>query len=219
GEIETALGQLDGVSAAAVVLQEDGAGSKRLVAYVVPTAEAPKVTDLRDALGRSMPAFLVPTAFQFLDSIPLTPNGKVDRRALPAFEFQRAGRSEEVVEPGTALEKVLARLWRENLGAEAVGLGDSFFELGGHSLLATRVFNDMAEELDLDLPLQLIFQAPTLGDFARAVETELRATPDGEETLQLLDDLEALNDDQRAALLDEGPDGGTDSDIQAARGG
>ncbi|MEM1203339.1 MAG: phosphopantetheine-binding protein, partial [Acidobacteriota bacterium] len=118
-----------------------------------------------------------------------------------------------------ALEKVLARLWRENLGAEAVGHGDSFFELGGHSQLATRVFNDMAEELDLDLPLQLIFQAPTLGDFARAVETELRATPDGEETLQLLDDLEALNDDQRAALLDEGPDGGTDSDIQAARGG
>ncbi|MBL3668917.1 amino acid adenylation domain-containing protein [Streptomyces sp. M2CJ-2] len=174
GEIETALAVHQAVGQVAVVAREDRPGSRQLVAYVVPAAgqEAPGADALRAHLNGVLPDYMVPAAFVALDALPLNPNGKLDRRALPAPDFGTLATGRE---PRTALEKELCGLFAEVLGLEKVGIDDGFFDLGGHSLLATRLVSRIRTVLEVELPVRALFEAPTpaalaerLGDAAGA---------------------------------------------------
>jgi amino acid adenylation domain-containing protein len=170
GEIEAALLSLPEVAEAVVDVRED-AGDKRLVGYVVPAdpdvAETRIEETLRDALLARLPEYMVPPVFVVLDALPLTPNGKVDRRALPAPEWSAGG---ERVAPRTPTEELLAGIWAEVLGREAVGVEEDFFALGGHSLLAMRVLLRVERSFAVDLPVRTLFEAPTVAALARRVE-------------------------------------------------
>ena len=201
GEIEAALSAHPGVLSTAVTLFEDAPGERRLVAYVVPRHPnaPPGSAALREYLRKTLPDFMVPSTWVFPESLPLNPSGKVDRRALPAPGPRVGG--EELVEPSTPLEKMVARIWTEVLGVDRVGLADNFFELGGHSLLATQIFARLAEDLEIELPLNLLFNASSLGEFATRVEEGLAREESGRQVLALLDQLEGLSPDEVELLL------------------
>src|SRR5262249_30740612 len=133
GEVQAALAGLDGVEQAAVIAREDRPGDKRLVGYVTGTADP---ADARTALAERLPGYMVPGAVVVLDALPLTVNGKLDKRALPAPEYQDVDRYRA---PATLTEEILAGIYAQVLGVERVGVDDSFFDLGGDSLLAMRV--------------------------------------------------------------------------------
>ncbi|HEY0511142.1 MAG TPA: condensation domain-containing protein, partial [Thermoanaerobaculia bacterium] len=177
GEIEAALGKHPSVRQAVVGIREDG-GDKRLVGYLVAD-EAPAVDELREFLRRSLPEYMIPSAFVTLESLPLTPSGKVDRKALPVPGEIATG--EGYVAPQGPVEELLAEIWAEVLRIERVGARDNFFALGGHSLLATQVVSRVRTALGIELPLQRLFAAPTVGGLARAVEEARRASR-GEES-------------------------------------
>jgi amino acid adenylation domain-containing protein len=165
GEIEAALGRLPGVREAVVILRQDGPdpSSRRLAAYVVPDPERPpEVATLREALRAGLPAYMVPSAFVFLDRLPVTPNRKVDRRALPAPEETDSGTKAGYVEPGSGVEQTIAEVWREVLGVERVGVRHNFFDLGGHSLLLVRLHARLQEALGRDLALVDLFNYPNI---------------------------------------------------------
>jgi amino acid adenylation domain-containing protein len=142
GEIESALREQDGVTEAAVIVREDNPGDKRLVAYVVGAAST---SELKNALKDRLPEYMVPAAFVELDTLPLSPNGKLDRKALPAPVAARDA-STELVAPRTDVERLLAAIWSEILGVETLGIDDDFFDLGGHSMLATQVVARIRKE-------------------------------------------------------------------------
>ncbi|HEX8272438.1 MAG TPA: amino acid adenylation domain-containing protein [Longimicrobiaceae bacterium] len=172
GEVEAALARLPGVRRAAAVVREDAPGDRRLVAYAVPDPDAGLVgAGLRAALAGSLPEHLVPSAVVLLDELPLTPRGKLDRRALPAPDAA-AGDAEAFVAPRTPAEERIAAIWREVLRVERVGVHDRFFDLGGHSLLATQVVTRVREALGAELPLRVLFETPTVAALAARVEAE-----------------------------------------------
>ena len=163
GEVEAVLLRHPGVRRAVVTARPDAAGTMRLVAYVVGGATA---ADLRDHARAALPEYMVPAAFVTLDALPLTPAGKVDRRALPAPDLA-AG---EAASPRTELEEVLAGIWAEVLGVGTVGVYDDFFALGGHSLLVTQVAARARRALGVELPFRDLFRAPTVAAAAARVE-------------------------------------------------
>jgi aspartate racemase len=167
GEIETVLSQHSDVRQAVVVVREDTPGEKRLVAYIVPPpGQSPTVADLRAFLGAKLPEYMVPTAFVTLETFPLTPNGKVNRRALPAPDTTRPELEKALVTPRDTLELQMVKMWEEILGVQAIGIRDNFFDLGGHSLLGVRLFARIKEEFGQELPLATLFQAPTVEQLA-----------------------------------------------------
>ncbi|HEX2092659.1 MAG TPA: amino acid adenylation domain-containing protein, partial [Longimicrobiaceae bacterium] len=168
GEIELALQRHAGVHEAVVVVREDVPGEKRLVAYVVPTVGEMSVAELRTHLKRSLPEYMVPSAFVTLETLPLTTSGKIDRRALPVPEGQSL--TVGYVAPRTPGEEVLAGIWAEVLDVEQVGTLDSFFDLGGHSLLATRVVSRVRLAFGVELPLRALFESPTVAGLARRID-------------------------------------------------
>jgi len=173
-EIETALRQIPDVRQAVVVVREVTPGEKRLVAYIVPQqGSVPTSNELREYLQRKLPNQMVPTVFVRLEELPLTPNGKLDRKALPAPEAPE--RVEESEGPRTAIEEIVAGIWREVLRLERVGMEQNFFELGGHSLLATQVISRVRDALDVEMPLRVLFESPTVGRLAEVAERERQA--------------------------------------------
>jgi amino acid adenylation domain-containing protein len=168
GEIEAVLRQHPGVADAVVVVREDHAGEKRVTAYVVPRAAAPEQASLRAWVAERLPEFMVPAAFAVLPALPLSPNGKVDRRALPAPD--EAGAKDAYTAPRTETERQLAEIWAECLGIARVGINDNFFTLGGHSLIATRVATRIRRVFDVEVPLRVLFEAQTLAELAARVE-------------------------------------------------
>ncbi|SDY32320.1 amino acid adenylation domain-containing protein, partial [Myxococcus xanthus] len=170
GEIEAVLRAHPFVAEATVVVREDGSGSNRLVAYVVPPQ--PDVAPLREYLHQHLPDYMLPSAFIGLDAFPLTPTGKVDRKALPAPDLGLG--ASDFVAPRTELEQQLAALFREALDIERVGLNDDFFLLGGHSLLATQVVTRLRARLGVELPLRTFFEAPTVARLAARLESAPR---------------------------------------------
>jgi hypothetical protein len=177
-EIELRLLEHESVQEAVTRVFEPDPGDKRLVAYVVPSSgHTPHTADLAAFLRRTLPESMVPAAFVVLDSLPLAPNGKVDRRALPAPDFLTPGSSTNAfVAPSTATERALAGIWTALLRVRQVGVTDSFFELGGHSLLATQLASRVRSQLHVDLPLRQYFAAPTLGGQAALIERSARET-------------------------------------------
>ncbi|HEX7240625.1 MAG TPA: amino acid adenylation domain-containing protein, partial [Longimicrobiaceae bacterium] len=172
GEVEAVLRDADGVADAVVLLREDAPGEARLVAYVVPAeGAAVPVAGLRERVAGRLPAYMAPGAYVVLEALPLTRNGKLDRRALPAPGTDGAA---SWLAPRTPTEEVLAGIFAEVLGAERVGAGDGFFELGGHSLLATRVVSRVRGALGVELPLRAVFEAPTVAGLAGRVDALAR---------------------------------------------
>jgi amino acid adenylation domain-containing protein len=174
GEIESQLLAQPGVAAAAVIVRGEGADAA-LVGYVVPSGEAPSPSALRDALRRRLPEYMVPAAFVALDRIPLTANGKLDRRALPTPDASAAGADDAFAAPATPVAGVLAGIWAEVLRLERVGVHDDFFELGGHSLRATQAVARIREVFGVEMPLRALFEAPTVAELAERVEGLRRA--------------------------------------------
>jgi len=170
GEIEEGLRRHPSVQACAVRAWEDGAG-KRLVAYVVPAiGETVSASVLRMHLKASLPEPMLPSSFMALEALPLTPTGKVDRRALPEPEAPAGSPSEEYVAPRDPVETAIAEIWSQVLGVERVGVHDNFFDLGGHSLLATRVFARLQKAFSVAPPLRMLFEKPTVAELARAIQ-------------------------------------------------
>ncbi|HEV2733209.1 MAG TPA: condensation domain-containing protein, partial [Longimicrobiaceae bacterium] len=168
-EIEAALRRHPGVRECAVVAREEG-GDRQLVAYLAGDVD---VEALRERLRAGLPAHMVPAAIVVLERLPLTPSGKLDRRALPAPDFASAeGRC---VAPRTPAEEVLAEIWAETLRLERVGVTASFFELGGHSLLATQVVSRVRQVFGVEVPLRALFEGPTVAELAGRVEEIRRA--------------------------------------------
>ena len=166
GEVQAALAGLDGVEQAAVIAREDRPGDKRLVGYVTGTADPGK---MRTALAERLPAYMVPTAVVVLEALPLTVNGKLDKRALPAPEYQDVDRYRA---PANPVEEVLAGIYAQVLGVERVGVDDSFFDLGGDSLLAMRVIAAVNTGLDAGLAVRTLFEAPTVAELAPRIGSD-----------------------------------------------
>jgi acyl-CoA synthetase (AMP-forming)/AMP-acid ligase II/acyl carrier protein len=176
GEVESSLAQHPGVRESVVMAWGEKRGEKTLVAYVVPTAEGgPTVTDLRTFLRDKLPEYMVPSFFLMLDQIPLTANGKVDRRALPAPDNARPGLEESFVGPRTPIEKALVEIWTDVLGINRIGVNDSFFDLGGHSMLATQLVSRARQAFKVNFPLQRLFSAPTIFSMALTIEEAMIA--------------------------------------------
>jgi acyl carrier protein len=205
GEIEAELGRHPGVRETVVALRDDDPEGPRLVAYVVPADESVPTADLRGFLKSKLPDYMVPAAFVFMASLPLTPNGKIDRRALPAPDTVRPELDSAFIAPRTAVEKVLAAIWREVLGLARVGVQDNFFELGGHSLRATQAVFRIRDALSVELPLQAFFQAPTIAEIAAALGQAPGERLRIEETAQLLLEVAQLSEEEAKKMLDETP--------------
>ncbi|HEY1137571.1 MAG TPA: amino acid adenylation domain-containing protein [Xanthomonadaceae bacterium] len=202
GEIESVLLARDDVAEAVVVCREDRPGDKRLVAYVVPAANAAcDVAALRATARERLPEYMVPSAWMVLVCMPLTPNGKVDRRALPVPEGNEVA-EDSYVAPVTAEEIALAELWADVLGKPRVGLHDNFFDLGGHSLLANQLVSRMQKRFGGDIGLRMVFEAPTVAQFAEKLLAMRLGSVDEAALAGMLDQLEGLSEADILALLD-----------------
>ncbi|BAS60152.1 amino acid adenylation domain-containing protein (plasmid) [Leptolyngbya boryana NIES-2135] len=205
GEIETVLAQHPAVQQAVVIDREDTPGDQRLVAYLVPAPSAtPNASILRPFLQEKLPAYMVPSAFVVLKKLPLTSNGKVDRKALPAPEQVRPELEAAYIAPRNSIESTLAAIWAEVLGLEQIGVYDDFFDLGGHSLLLTQVTSRIHNALGIDLPMRQLFDAPTIAALAEVIADKQLEQADHDLLAHLIADLEQLPEaDVKAALIAE----------------
>ena len=169
GEIESLLANHPQVQQTAVIVREDIPGDKHLVAYFVPNQPLSDLNELRRFLQQQLPDYMVPSAFVMLSALPVTPNGKLNRRALPKPELQPELKL-TFVAPRTPIEDILANIWASVLRIEQVGVHNNFFELGGHSLLATQVMSRVRDSLAVELQLRSLFEAPTVAELAKYIE-------------------------------------------------
>lgn len=171
GEIEAVLAEHAAVQQAVVVAREEKSGESQLVAYLtLRGGVAPAASELRTFLKEKLPDYMVPAAFVTLESFPLTPNAKVDRRALPAPTGERLTLSEHQVMPRNPIEKSVAEIWQELLNINTVGAEDNFFDLGGHSLLIVQVHNKICQRFETDLTIAQMFQYPTVAALAQYIQ-------------------------------------------------
>lgn len=170
GEIEAVLVSAPSVHAAAVVAREDEPGKKRLVAYVVLRAGTGPAADLRAYLEARLPRYMVPAAFVVLDAFPLSPNGKLDRRALPAPPEGWSEDAAPFVAPATPAEEKMAAIWTRILSAPRIGVHDNFFAIGGDSLLAAQVIARMRDAFGVPFSMRSFFEAPTIAELAKIAE-------------------------------------------------
>nr|NCS43449.1 amino acid adenylation domain-containing protein [Microcystis aeruginosa BS11-05] len=178
GEIEALLASHPQIWETVVIVRDDTTGDKRLVAYIVPQSEKTiTINEIRQFLKAKLPSYMVPNAFVILDALPLTANGKIDRRALPPSESSSEP-SEKYVAPRNPIEDILVNVWSEILKVEKVGINDNFFELGGHSLLATKLVAQIRDRLKIELPLRQLFNTATLAELAQGIEQLKQQTPD-----------------------------------------
>jgi len=177
GEIEAVLNALAVIREAVVLAREDTFGEARLVAYAVlwPSARPLDSAATRSVLLETLPDHMVPSWYVTLDSLPLTRNGKIDRKALPSPDMTRGEVGYE--QPQTETEQRLAIIWAEVLGLDRAGVHDDFFASGGHSLLATQVISRVRAEFQSDISVRTLFDTPTLAAFARRIEQGRQRTP------------------------------------------
>ena len=172
GEIEATLNHAPQVTQALVMLREDHPGEKRLVAYIVPTNQnaIPATDDLRLFLQNQLPEYMIPSIFVVLPSLPLTVNGKVDRKALPVPNYELDSEKRRHIAPRTPLEQILVDAWKSVLGIERISIDDSFFELGGHSLLAMRLVSIVSKQLNREVLVKWVFENQTVQQFAQKLK-------------------------------------------------
>jgi amino acid adenylation domain-containing protein len=180
GEIEAVLAQHEAVQEVVVIMREavDEPGAKRLVAYVVPHAgQAPAISHLHLFVSERLPRHMVPSAFVILDAMPLTPNGKLDRSALPQPTSSRPALATAYVPPSTESERIIAGIWQEVLHIEQVGIYDNFFELGGHSLAAIQVHDKIRTAFKQEIPLAKLFKYLTISALAEFLSPQQAEAP------------------------------------------
>ena len=203
GEIEAVLGQHRSVRETAVIAWTDPGDDKQLVAYVVPEAVgAAAPCELRDFLSERLPEYMVPARFIQLDALPLTKNGKLDRRALPQPDGQSASSQTTFVPPRTPIEEVLAGIWAEVLQVDAVGVNDNFFALGGHSLVAIQAITRVRELFNMELLLRTFFESPTVAQLAAAIEADPVGREKAAKIAGILARLDGLPDEELESELD-----------------
>ena len=172
-EIETALRSHEDISETAVVARDNAEGDLRIVAYIVPEREqAPGIRELRSYLLKKLPEYMVPSAFVSIQHMPKTASGKLDRRALPAYEKSGLRLEEGYIAPRTQMEEIIAGIWCEVLGVEQVGVYENFFDIGGHSLLATQIMSRATSSFQVALPLRILFESPTVAALAERIDDE-----------------------------------------------
>ena len=172
GEVEAALSQHPAVRDIAVVVREDAPGDRRLVAYVVLNSLQDNVTaDLRGFLKQKLPEYMLPTSFVLLEKLPTTPSGKVDRKSLPAPDPSALNLGSSYVAPRTDTEQQVSQIWSQILKLEKIGIHDNFFELGGYSLLGTQILTRVRKIFAINIPLKMLFEAPTITEFANRLDT------------------------------------------------
>ncbi len=230
GEIETVIAEHSSIRAAVVVLRGDATGDPNLVAYVVTDQEqsyrsqepntanqelsatgnsqfsilnSQFLGELRAFLRERLPDYMVPAVFVELAAFPLTPSGKVDRKALPAPDQSSTTSAHTLVLPRTPVETVLAELWSEVLGREQIGVEDNFFDIGGHSLKATRLLNRVRETFHVNLPLRSMFQAATVATLAELVIANEARPGQSEKVAQLLLRIHNISPEERQRLLEQ----------------
>lgn len=202
GEIEAVLGQHRAVQSSVVVVREDAPGDKRLVGYVVARPEGSfDLADVRKHLKQKLPEYMIPSAFVLLKELPLTPSGKVDRRALPAPDQNRPELVDVYQPPRTQTEETLASIWAELLKLDKVGIYDNFFELGGHSLLATQIVSRIRKVFSIELPLRRLFESPTVAEIAViTTESQVKRASDAE-LAQILREVEVTTEEEARKIL------------------
>ena len=194
-EIEQALRHLPAVADCVVVLREGRDLDKRLVAYVVMREQSTAtISELRNFLKAKLPSYMVPAAFELIDALPLMPNGKINRRALPEPQTH-AETDESFAPPRTPIEELLANIWREVLKLEQIGIYDNFFDAGGHSLLAARVVSKVRAVLDVEFGMVDVFQAPTIESLAELLHERDMQQESEDELASLLEELTTLSDE------------------------
>jgi acyl carrier protein len=173
GEIEHALQSIPDVLRAAVVVHQDGE-DQNIIAYLVPVPGVPLTpAELRGVLLQTLPDYMIPAAFVMIDAMPMTPNGKLDRKALPAPDFAVVRKTRDSVPPSTNTEIALARIWESLLKIDKVGIHENFFDLGGHSILAVRLMTQIRSSFGVQLPLHHIFRTSTISGLAALIESKL----------------------------------------------
>jgi acyl-coenzyme A synthetase/AMP-(fatty) acid ligase/acyl carrier protein len=205
GEIEAALAQYNGVSECVVISADGHMGDRRLIAYLAAADDnRPTPAQLRAYLMDKLPDYMVPSVFVFMDALPLSANGKLDRKALPAVSHSRLELGHEYVAAESPTELELARLWSITLGLETIGIHDNFFEVGGHSLLATQLVSNIRETFDIELPLRAIFETPTIARLAGTIDA-LRPEHEAveQDLARILESLENLSEEAARSLLNE----------------
>jgi len=202
GEIESTLNQYWAVVESVVVDRKDDSGDTRLIAYIVPEQGVePASLELLTFLQEKLPSYMLPSAFIAIKEIPLTPNGKVDRRALPAPEQIGASTGAGFIAPRTEMEQLVAEIWRETLGVTQVGVESNFFDLGGHSLLATRVMNRIRERCGVELPLRVLFEFPTVVSLAAKIDAARPKETELSRILDILVNMENISEEEVTTLL------------------
>jgi len=198
-EIERTLRALDGVSDCVVALREDH--DKRLIAYIVPEATALTSSQLRNFLKAKLPAYMVPASFEMIDALPLMPNGKIDRHALPEPKFQ-AEADEAFVAPSTPIQELLAAAWRDVLRLERVSIHDNFFDLGGHSLLAAKIVSLVRSDLDVPFTMVDVFQAPTVASLAELLYPRVAEKESQTDLAKLLEEIAVMSEEEAKRRMD-----------------
>ncbi|BAZ09547.1 amino acid adenylation domain-containing protein [Calothrix sp. NIES-4071] len=195
-EIEKTLNQHPDTNQALVIVREDEPGNKYLVAYILTKDNPPTASTLRNFLSKKLPDYMIPAAFVFLEAFPLTPNGKINRRALPAPDTSQRNLDIDFVAPRTPTEQELATIWTEVLKLKQIGIYDNFFELGGHSLLATQVISRLREAFSLDFPLRYIFENPTIAQLAQKVIEQQIEQAENDALAQILSEVNQLSEEE-----------------------
>ena len=161
GEIESALDSYPGIQQTVVIVRQDIPGNQRLVAYLATEDKSLNIEKLRDFIKKQLPEFMIPSAFMILENLPLSPNGKVDRKALPAPDID-VSQNKEYVAPQTPTQKIIAEIFQTILNIKSVGIYDNFFDLGGHSLLATQVISRLRQAFSIEINLKELFAYPSI---------------------------------------------------------
>ena len=204
GEVENVLSQHPDLETALIAVKTDVMGEQQVVAYFRPKAGADvSIPALRTFMKNQLPLYMLPAAFIQLETVPMLPGGKVNRRALPVPEGLRGQLSAEYVAPRTETEEKLATIVAQVLHLDKVGVFDNFFELGGHSMLGTQVMSLIREEFGVEVPLRALFENPTIDGIAASLMEELTGAIDEEELSNLLNDMDDLSGDEFDALLNE----------------
>ena len=201
GEIEAVLAQHPAVRESVVVTKEDNVGDKRLIAYIVPQKSALAASELRAYLHAKLPDYMVPSTLVVLESLPVTPNGKVDRKALPSPDRNSTDLEQAYVAPRNSVEEIIAGIWAETLGIKRIGVHDNFFDLGGHSLKATQVISRLRKVFRSEMPLRHLFEYPTIAELTAAIDSKTIEEITGEKLEQLLNVLESMSDEAAQSLL------------------
>ena len=198
GEIETRLNQHPAIKESVVTVIDDQSMEKILSAYLVSSQKL-TVTHLREYLGKQLPDYMVPSYFVQLEKIPLTPNGKINRKSLPGPDRSITA-AQEYTAPTNKIQQQLVNMWQELLKREIIGINDNFFELGGHSLLAMNMAFRIYNDFDTEIPLWDIFNHPTAAQIAKLIETK-------EENIKKIDlilsEIESMSEEQAEEMLNQ----------------